>query len=68
MFSLVCQIAQNDKDRFLAYMEASASLGLIFGPPVGAILYGEFGFAVANYVFGVVTVVSIVIIALLIPS
>lgn len=49
-------------------MEASASLGLIFGPPVGAILYGEFGFAMANYVFGMVTVLSIIIIAILIPS
>lgn len=49
--SLITTNWSEEKTKYISFMEASAGLGLMIGPPMGASLYGVLNFAWTFYFF-----------------
>ena len=46
---------------YIGYMEGSAGIGLLMGPPIGSLLYGYFDYQFAFYAFGLLAIVTMLI-------
>lgn len=43
---------------YIGYMEGSAGIGLLTGPPIGSLLYGYCGYQFAFFAFGTLTLLT----------
>jgi MFS family permease len=49
-------------------MEAAAGFGLMLGPPIGSLLYGQFGYAWAFYFFSILLGYNLISTILFVPG
>ena len=57
----------DDKEVYIGYMEASFGLGLMLGPPLAGIIYGQIGFFWTFFSFSLLLLINFAIQFFLIP-
>lgn len=51
--SLISTNFPKEKEKYISYIGASMGFGLMIGPPIGSVIYGNFGFAWVFYFFSI---------------
>jgi MFS family permease len=67
-YSIVANIYKENKVDAIGYLEAAAGLGLMVGPPLGSIIYGQLGYAWAFYFFTILLAYNLVCLVILMPN
>ena len=57
--SIISSFSSTERDKFFGFVEASNGIGLLFGPIVGAFLYGIGGFKLPFFFFATLQIISI---------
>jgi len=66
--SLISSNFPAEKEKYISYIGASMGLGLMLGPPLGSVIYGQLKFAAVFYFFSIWIFIMILLQMAFIPS
>ena len=55
---MIGSIFSEDKEKYFGYIEGSIGLGLVIGPPLGSIMYGNLGYEWAFFSTSIISLLA----------